>query len=230
VISKFIYGRFKIAHTFSFGIMGALLGYFIIMDVPERKFMIFSLIFFLVGMLILGISALMDWKFLLNFANEDVPIWVQIFNLGGQVGLFSVFMKYLEFAHNRRRHEKAVKLTIWLRRFGVVSLTIYTLGKFLGDGVFWLFEGIMGPAVDLSGINPILAWNMGEIYLVMATLIGIWFLVLRIWEKIEFIPSMEWILGLIAWILRMKKSPSLHVDKRLYIKNQIMSQPQEISK
>lgn len=215
LISKLVFGRFKIAHTFSFGILGGLLGYFIIMDMSRKKFIWFCFIFFLAGLLTIGIATLVDWTFLLRFANEDVPIWVQFFNLGGQLALFSLFMYFLEFGTPERR-VRAEKRTIWLRRFGLVSLTIYTLGKFPADGVFWILERIMGPAVDLSGMDPILSWNMVQIYLFMGLVVILWFLILYIWEKLSFILSVEWILGLIAWILRMKGSISLHAASRIY--------------
>jgi uncharacterized membrane protein YobD (UPF0266 family) len=214
-ISKLVYGRFKIAHTFSFGILGALLGYYIIMEVSEKKFMWFCFIFFLLGLLTIGIASFVDWTFLLRFANEDVPIWVQFFNLGAQLALFSIFMKYLEFGKPERRSRSA-KRTIWLRRFGIVSLTLYTIGKFPADGVFWMLERIMGPAVDLSGVDPVLAWNLAEIYLFMGFVVALWFLILFLWEKIQFVLSVEWILGAISWILRMKKTVSLYASKRIY--------------
>jgi hypothetical protein len=213
--SKLVFGRFKIVHTFSFGLMGGLLGYFIVMNVSEKKFMWFSFTCFLVGFAVLGIAAIFDWTFLLDFANQDIPIYVQFFNLGGQIGVFSIFNKYLELGTPERR-VRAAKRTIWLRRFGIVSLTIFTVGRYPADGVFWILEQILGSAVDLSGIEPILIWNMAEIYLFMGIVIGTWFLILFVWEKISFILSVEWILGVISWILHLKKTISLHALDRIY--------------
>ena len=51
--------------------------------------MIFSLVYFLVGLSVIGIAAIFDWTFLLEFANDNVPIYVQFFNLGAQIGLIS---------------------------------------------------------------------------------------------------------------------------------------------
>ena len=96
VISKFVYGRFKVSQTFSFGLMGAVLGIYIVKDVSEKKYMRFSLVCFLIGLSVIAIAAIFDWTFLLEFANDDVPIFVQFFNLGAQIGLFSIFNKYLE--------------------------------------------------------------------------------------------------------------------------------------
>lgn len=214
-ISKFVYGRFKIAHTFSFGLMGALIGVFIVRDISEKKFMRFTLICFLSGLAVLGVAAIIDWTFLMEFADQDVPLYVQFFNLGAQIGLFSVFNKYLELGSPERRIH-AAKRTIWFRRFGVVSLTIFTIGRFPADGIFWIMEKILGPAVDFNGIDPVLAWNMVEIYLFMGIVVLTWFLILFIWEKLHFILSLEWILGVISWTLRMKKSVSLYESERIY--------------
>ncbi|MHA1109540.1 MAG: hypothetical protein ACTSRE_00450 [Promethearchaeota archaeon] len=214
-ISKFVYGRFKVSQTFSFGLMGAVLGIYIVKDVSEKNYMRFSLACFLVGLLVIGVAAVFDWTFLLEFANNDVPIYVQFFNLGAQIGLFSIFNKYLELGTPERR-VRAAKRTIWLRRFGIVSLTIFVMGRFVADGVYWVLEKWLGPAVDMSGENPVLAWNMGKIYLFMGIVVVIWLLIVFIWEKLEFIMSIEWMLGVISWILRMKKSVSLHSKSRIY--------------
>ena len=98
----------------------------------------------------------------------------------------------------------------------MVSLTIFTVGRFPADGIFWVLEKILGPAVDFSSLDPVLAWNMIEIYLFMGIVLLTWFLILFIWEKLHFILSVEWILGLISWILRLKKSNSLYESERIY--------------
>ncbi len=221
-VSKFVYGRFKIAHTFSFGVMGGLLGYYIVSEVPEKRFMWFSFCFFFVGLTVLGIAAIFDWSFLLDFASNDVPLYVQFFNLGAQIGLFSIFNKYLEMGSPERR-ERSIRRTRWLRRFGVVSLSIFTVGRFPSDGVFWILEKILGPAVDFSAEDPVLVWNMAEIYLFMGLMMGIWFLILILWEKIRFIMSVEWLLSVISWLLRLKKTTSLYAKERIYVFTEVGS-------
>ncbi|MCF2140153.1 MAG: hypothetical protein K9W44_08875 [Candidatus Lokiarchaeota archaeon] len=135
ILSKFIYGRFKIAQTFSFGCMGVIFGYMIYQRISAKQLLHSAALFFATMMIILGIAVLIDWHFLLHFADTDIPLPVQFFNLGGQALLLSVFITRLDYGSEYSRI-RAVKRTVWLRRYGVVSFTIFTIGRLVGDGVY----------------------------------------------------------------------------------------------
>jgi hypothetical protein len=213
-MSKIVYGRFKIAYTFSFGCMGAFLGYLVASDVKEKIYMRIIFIFASVCFIIVGIAAIIDWTFLLDYAAMDTPLIVQFFNLGAQAIVFSLFIKNLDLGSSERK-AKVGKRTIWLRRYGIVSLTIYTVGRVVADVVFWALEKIMGPALDLSG-TPRLVWNTVQIYLFILLVFLCWQGILMVWEKLNFVFSMEWIIHYTAVLLRLKKKPNLYIKERLY--------------
>ena len=144
----------------------------------------------------------------------DTPLIVQFFNLGGEVLLFGLFIRFLDVGPIHRR-QKAAKRTVWLRRYGIVSLSIYSVGSLVGKGIFWVLEKLFGPAIDLTG-DPHFNWNVFAIYGFILAVFLAWEIILRLWEKAHFILSLEWMLVWIFRLLRFKSKADLHIDTRLY--------------
>jgi hypothetical protein len=215
ILSKFVWGRFKVSQIFSFGCLGAFMGYLVSNNINAKKFRNFILYFFSFCLVIVGIASIVDWTFFLDYANIDTPTIIQVLNLGLQALVFSWFIMRLDMGSPERR-AKAGKRTIWLRRFGIVSLTLYTISRWFADRVYWVFVQIMGSPIDITGVSPRLAWNSAQIYLFMGTLIGVWTVLLIIWEKLNFILSIEWWINVITVLLRFKKKPNLYIKERIY--------------
>ncbi len=215
ILSKFVWGRFKVSQIFSFGCLGAFIGYLVSNDISTKKFRNFILYFTSFCLLIVGIASIVDWTFFLEYANIDTPTIVQVLNLGMEALVFSWFVMKLDMGSPERR-AKAGKRTIWLRRFGIVSLTLYTICRWFADQVFWVLEKIMGAPIDFSGASPRLAWNTAQIYLFMGIMLGVWMVLLLIWEKLHFILSIEWWINIITVLLRLKKKPNLYIKERIY--------------
>ncbi len=213
-VSKLVWGRFKIAYTFAFGCMGAFVGYLYDSEQKETHFIRFMLIFSLSCMAIVGIVALWDWSFIQEYASLDTPLIVQFFNLGGQGLLFTFFIKLVDSGGFSRRMKNS-KRTIWLRRYGIVSLTIYSVGAFLANILFRITEFLFGPALD-TGSDPILNWNSWQIYGFILFVFLSWEIVLRIWEKMHYAFSIEWMMTKFTALVRLKKNASLYVQERLY--------------
>ena len=161
-----------------------------------------------------GIAIIVDWTFLLSYANLDTSIFIQFFNLGGQIVVYSLYIIFLDLNEKERMY-KAMKRTIWLRRYGIVSLTVFIIGSQIGNGIYWILEQMMGPALDLTG-SPKLAWNPFQIYLLFVLVLLAWHIILLFWEKIGYILSLEWILNKSSKILNLKRSSSLYISERLY--------------
>jgi len=215
IISKFVWGRFKVSQTFSFGCLGAFMGYLVSNNISTKKFRKLILYFLSFCLLIVGIASIIDWTFFLDYASIDTPAIVQVLNLGMEALVFSWFIMKLDMGSPERR-AKAGKRTIWLRRFGIVSLTLYTISKWFADQVFWVLEKIMGSPVDFTGVSPRLAWNTAQIYLFIGIMFGVWMVLLILWEKLHFILSIEWWINIITVLLRFKKKPNLYIKERIY--------------
>ncbi|MBA7577200.1 hypothetical protein ES708_19046 [subsurface metagenome] len=204
-LSKLVWGRFKTVHTFSFGCAGAVMGYLLYINVSEKTFMKFGWFLLLVSIIIIGIAAIIDWSFLLRFANDDVPFQVQMFNIGAQVLIISQFLKYLDFGSVKRR-VKAAKRTIWLRRYGIVSLSLFIVSKFPAEVIYQILKYWWGEAIDNSLLEPKMVWSVFQLALFLLLVIVMWELILRLWEKLHFTFSVEWMINLFAVILQMKKT------------------------
>ncbi|MHA1901835.1 MAG: hypothetical protein ACTSW5_13140 [Promethearchaeota archaeon] len=215
ILSKFVWGRFKVSQTFSFGCLGAFMGYLVSNDINTKKFRNFILSFLSFCLLIVGIASIVDWTFFLEYANMDTPTIIQILNLGMEALVFSWFIMKLDMGSPERR-AKAGKRTIWLRRFGIVSLTLYTICRWFADKVFWVLEKVMGPPLDFTDTDPRLAWNTCQLYLFMGIMFGVWMVLLILWEKLHFILSIEWWINIITVLLRFKKKPNLYIKERIY--------------
>jgi hypothetical protein len=215
ILSKFVWGRFKISQTFSFGCLGAIMGYLVSNNISTKKFRKFILYFLSFCLVIVGIASIVDWTFFLDYASIDTPTIIQILNLGMEALVFSWFIMRLDMGSPERR-AKAGKRTIWLRRFGIVSLTLYTICRWFADKVFWVLEKIMGSPLDFTGASPRLVWNTGQLYLFMGIMFGVWMVLLILWEKLHFILSIEWWINIINVLLRFKKKPNLYIKERIY--------------
>ncbi|MHA1775345.1 MAG: hypothetical protein ACTSWC_01150 [Promethearchaeota archaeon] len=215
LISKFIYGRFKIAHTFSFGCLGVISGYALHQQITAKQLIRISSVFFFFGLLYLGIAAAIDWHFLLSFADTNIPIPVQVFNLGSQTFLLSLFLIRLDLAPSEIRL-KAWKRTIWLRRYGFVSLTIFTIGRLVGDAVYWIFLHWFGPSIATWEEQPFLAWNSGIICMFLLSVILTWEFLLLLWQKVWFFGGMEFWLSIFFILIRFRKRSALDPRPILY--------------
>ncbi|RLI63215.1 MAG: hypothetical protein DRO88_10455 [Promethearchaeia archaeon] len=215
LISKFIYGRFKIAHTFSFGCLGVISGYALHQQITAKQLIRISSVFFFFGLLYLGIAAAIDWHFLLSFADTNIPIPVQVFNLGSQTFLLSLFLIRLDLAPSEIRL-KAWKRTIWLRRYGFVSLTIFTIGRLVGDAVYWIFLHWFGPSIATWEEQPFLAWNSSIICLFLLSVILTWEFLLLLWQKVWFFGGMEFWLSIFFILIRFRKRSALDPRPILY--------------
>ena len=214
-LSKFVWGRFKVSQIFSFGCLGAFMGYLVSNNINIKKFRNFVLYFFSFCLVIVGIASIVDWTFFLDYASTDTPTIVQVFNLGLQALVFSWFIMRLDMG-SRELRAKAGKRTTWLRRFGIVSLTLYSISPWFADQVYWVLVQIMGPPLDFTGGSPRLVWNTVQLYLFMGVLFCVWTVILLIWEKLHFILSIEWWINIITVLLRFKKKPNLYFKERIY--------------
>ena len=215
MLSKFVWGRFKVSQIFSFGCLGAFMGYLVSNNISAKKFRNLILYFFSFCLVIVGIASIVDWRFILDYASIDTPTIVQILNLGMEALVFSWFIIRLDMGPPERR-AKAGKRTIWMRRFGIVSLTLYTISRWFADQVFWVLLPIMGSPIDQTGASPRLAWNTVQLYLFIGIMLGVWAVLLLIWEKLNFILSIEWWINIITVLLRFKKKPNLYIKERIY--------------
>ncbi len=109
-----------------------------------------------------------------------------------ELGFFVLFLLILlkAFDYTKSNKQQKRKLnTRWIRRFGMLSLTVFILEPVLAEGV--------KKGVDLLAGN---SWSNQflPVLLFSGFCLFLWHLILKLWQKIGFVGSLEW---LTAWVL-----------------------------
>ncbi|MGA1866492.1 MAG: hypothetical protein ACMUFK_03380 [Thermoplasmatota archaeon] len=116
-------------------------------------------------------------------------IWLPVilFTTGGQIIVLFLLLRLVEFREASYRFAERTKI---LRRFGAVSLTIYT---FQYIDAFPRFLLTLIPGVEVFGDRD------GMITSIIVTIIvlGFWNVLLMLWSKVRFIGSAEWLFSVI---------------------------------
>ncbi len=219
VLSKIIYGRFKIAQTIAFGFFGILFG---ILLVTKQSFKIVARVSFGIagGCFITFISWFtISSEFMQSFASEDVPLPVLMLATSGIFCLVLYFLKQQQFCASEEIRLRHARRSTWMRRYGLVSLTAFAWGTAYADLIFALFTPFWGPTIDRTGGQPVLLWNVVQVFTFVIALFLAWELLLRLWEKIRYVMSLEWWIHIILNLLYRKKS--------LYDPKQIIYEPNQ---
>lgn len=143
------------------------------------------------------------------FQYQNIPPDLSFVNLGLMLLWIPWFFR--KFDYDSR--EKTVKRSIFIRRFGMLSLTIYCLEALWN--ILWsnIFHSQFG---EITGeFDPV----MGNIILnfsYLVVVVGFWFFILKIWESIKFKYSFEDLSVRIGGFFRTQKSDRLDVNKILY--------------
>ena len=117
-----------------------------------------------------------------------------------ELGLFILFVLWLlrtfdyvdEEVHERRKQNSK-----GIRRFGLVALTVFMLEPVLAEILNHMVVGIMGPS-----------WsdNLLFVFLFSLLCLFVWHLLLKLWAKIHFAGSLEWLTGVVMLKLIKKKT------------------------
>jgi hypothetical protein len=143
------------------------------------------------------------------FQYQNIPPDLSFVNLGLMLLWIPWFFRKFDFESD----EKTVRRSVFIRRFGMLSLTIYCLEAIWN--ILWsnIFHSQFG---DLTGeFDPV----MGNVILNLSYLVivvGFWFIILKIWESIQFKYSFEDFSVRIGGKFRNQKSDRLDVNKILY--------------
>ncbi len=127
--------------------------------------------------------------------------------------ILSALLRHYEYDTADIYKAKARK-TVWVRRWGMMTLTLYMLDPIFNSAFSQLFHMWFGdPSLKVDAFMT----NVPAIFLFAATIICFWFSLIWAWEKIAFKGSLE---SLIVWfggLFRKNKSQRLNVKKNLYL-------------
>ena len=115
------------------------------------------------------------------------------------LGLEIMSVAYIIYMVDFRRKTKTatfLKWTIWIRRFGVMTLTLWMLQYIMVFPVI-LIELITGwPMIGLAPGSSPGGLNDWQVWIVLLLLLGMWHVILLLWERVKFVGSFEWLTSL----------------------------------
>ncbi len=138
---------------------------------------------------------LLSWGFDVTKINFEMNImWLPWFVMvtGSQIGAILLVIRLVEYSG---RAEGFAKRTLFFRRFGFVAFSVYTFQFFDVIPVFLLtlIPGI--PSYGLQIFDPIMIW------VAMLLIIVFWYVILALWEKVNYAFGMEWFIAKLSVIL-----------------------------
>lgn len=140
--------------------------------------------------------------------HHPYPFKMQLIVLGTILLTCIWLILRLEYCTEEQQAKRARK-TLWLRRFGLLALTIFCC-----ESVFSMALSI--GYRKLFGYGEVFPKNPAHIIFFIVINVLFWAFVLKRWEKINFKYSIEWWISRIAGIVRGRPSVRLQADAMLY--------------
>lgn len=134
------------------------------------------------------------------------------FAIGSILLLFPLIVAKTEFSSSTERN-RLFHRTVWIRRFGMISLSVFILENPVTAIMGRLFHKMFGnPDAEVDAFMT----NAPAIILYFALTMVLWFLIVRLWEKAGFKYSFEWLSIKAGSLFRKSASNRLNVEQILY--------------
>ncbi len=221
-ITKFTRGRFRLLPGLGYGFIGSAYAVLLYKQVDFKYIIRFTLIFFAYCVLACGAWLMADYfvdnvlDAFQNFTDETVPIPLTIVAMSTMQFLFVLFIRTHDYPKSEIKRVRASKRTTFWRRFSIFSLTGFSIGTPIADGIFSFFIRFMGPSVDYGGGAGVFSWNLWQMLTFIFFIWGFWEIILRIWENFEYKFSLDWFLAQIMAMLTGKKMNRSQVRPIIY--------------
>ncbi|MHA1866360.1 MAG: heparan-alpha-glucosaminide N-acetyltransferase domain-containing protein [Candidatus Heimdallarchaeaceae archaeon] len=126
-----------------------------------------------------------------------------------QIGSMILVMTLLYWAHFDTKMSKIKRIfrSRFVRRFGLQTLTVFFLEPIVGTSI---------KAYILDKLFPGWSIHLALAFVYGLSLIFLWFLILRGWEEIGFIGSLEWITAKVLGWLTFREPTRLKIKENLY--------------
>ena len=194
IFGKVAYGRFKIAQTGSFAVIGAAFGILISQGSSIQSMIYSGLVYFLLGCVFLVVNAMIDSDVFNHFVDDDVPLCAQVFSMGCIIFLSFIHCYYVDGNRPLEKKLKSRKHVVYILRLSMLTLTIFCTGSWVGRQLALPFKLLFGPPCVHEPV-PKIIWNFWICLLFTVCLVGLWWFIAILWEKVDFKYSLEYILG-----------------------------------
>jgi len=209
--------------------LGAIIGIYLSQpkvpkNLPNKGYLL-GVLLIAGGVVILVIRILMK-----NFDNADIAFtphetWLFLILIGMETLCYMFILKHVEFSP-KADMKKFMKYTRWLRRWSMVALSLFVYEIYVEWPIRLIFQAITGPSMNFLG-RGLITGLVPEL-LLMAAIWIVWDVLLRLWEKVKFVGSWEWIMAWIgAWLLSGFKRPEKGGAERLNIRR-VLYEPEPV--
>lgn len=207
-LKLFIGPNLSIIPFVSYGLMGALIGIALARRAPASLFRRYG--YGIAAAMIAGGALLFVVQ---GFAPTEIalhpqPLKIHFINLGLMLACCTFLVLHMEYCSEEKRI-KVARRTLWLRRVGLMALTLFCLESFFAvlfsNGYLW--------ALGIEGAFP---RSPGVIIPYIACILVFWNLVLRAWENADFKYGVEWWMCQLVCIVRKRPTVRLQADEVLH--------------
>ncbi len=192
--------------------IGAIFGIVLSVKKPTRKLPIIGFIGGIVSMGIGGLLIALGLPF--SIFNQRTALSTHLIQLGGQVIVLVAILRFVEY--RARAHIFAKRRFVrYCRRWGMVALSIYGLEilDLLPKGTLNL---VLGEKTGVNFLLNSLGYGKMTYALLVAVYSLIWYdIVIRLWSRVNFKFSFEWISISLQGLIT--KSPSTRLDVDLML-------------
>ena len=193
IFGKVAFGRFKIAQTGAFAVIGALYGVLIHYAVSISSMIYLGLGYLIVGIFYLIFCAYQDPNVFNHFVDDDVPLCAQVFSMGGITFLAFIHCYFVDGNRPLEKKLKSRRHVTFVLRLSMITLTIFCTGSWVGRQIALPFKLAFGPPC-VHGRTPMIVWNFWVCLVFTITLIMFWWGVSLLWEVYDFKYSLEYLL------------------------------------
>ncbi len=140
------------------------------------------------------------------------------FSLGCITYIFKALVKHVEFGEIEKRRRFAER-TRWIRRFGLITLSLYIIDAVPGMFVGELFHNWFGGKAlwtPLDVPQDAFMTHAPAIVFFVGLMAAFWYVVTLLWEKSNFTGSFEWLMGRIMRLFRKNGDTRPDLRKTLY--------------
>ncbi|MHA1211667.1 MAG: hypothetical protein ACTSSH_04315 [Candidatus Heimdallarchaeota archaeon] len=188
--------------------VGNIIGLYLAEEKPPKKLPMIGLIvggvIILAGVifgLVLGATSTEWFPMAYPERLTKLTVWQPwfLFGLGSQIILFMLMLRFIEY---RGKGEAFARKTTFIRRFGIIPFTIYNF-QWLELLPRWIIGLILG--INLVSYPKV---NTFIMLIVMIVVLGLWYVILLLWEKVGYIGSFEWSITKLTRMLTRKRKKS----------------------
>ena len=187
--------EFGLLPYLGYGFIGSVFGISIATGDTYRKFRSLSLLIAF-SLIIAGSISILAFQREDPFGRGCIGSGICLIELGLFILILLWLYKLVDNCDDQK-YETRKRRTTNIRRFGMLALTVYILEPLVAETFRKIADALFG-----AGWNDHLQW----VLLFGAFLLGLWWLILKRWERANFRGSFEWLTGIVMLKLAGKKS------------------------